>query len=32
MRTEENQITQDTNIADIQNDDNIIKKKRKKIK
>ncbi len=31
MRTEENQITQDTNIADIQNDENIIKKKEKKL-
>ena len=30
MRTEENQMTQDTNIADIQNDDNYIKKKEKK--
>ena len=30
MRTEENQMTQDTNIADIQNDDNYIKKKKKK--
>ena len=26
MRSEENQMTQDTNIADIQNDDNYIKK------
>ena len=31
MRTEENQMTQDTNIADIQNDDNLMKKKEKKL-
>ena len=31
MRTEENQITQDINIADIQNDENISKKKEKKL-
>lgn len=29
MRSEENQMTQDTNIADIQNDDNLMKKKEK---
>jgi len=31
MRSEENQMTQDTNIADIQNDDNLMKKKEKKL-